>query len=325
MQGARNLYLHLSDRCNLSCLHCYCGEKLIKKRQMTWPCFQNIARLFLDEFDVITLTGGEAILSPIFRQVAKFLHQRGKYVRLDTNGQEMDEFFRKIKPGEISEIRFSLDGSCPAINDAIRRKKGSFEKCVANIEKAVKCGFYVEMTATVQKQNYGDVAEIINLAKKLKVSLMNFHLVTVNGNSRCNDVEIHPALWLKVIEGQIKPQTGIKIQYPPRFAIGQLPEDYGGCVGGKNNRLSVFADGQAFSCALYFDTSLNARRAEKDKIAFADSPNEIDDFRRINQKHRGICQRFYDITTFQKDELDKENILPLCIYHKKCVNGGAEK
>lgn len=320
MPDKRNLYIHLTDKCNLFCLHCYCGERLIKKRQMTWDFFQNAVRLFGDEFDIVTLTGGEAVLSPIIYQVIELLNQKTNHLRLDTNGQELDEFFKKVTPQMVSELRFSIDGSRPEINDLIRRRPGSFEKCVANIKKAVALGFFVEMTATITKQNYRDVADIVELAKKLKVAVMNFHLVTVNGNSRDNDVELHPKDWLEVIEKQIKPQKGIKIKYPPRFALGKLPEDYGGCLGSKNERLSVFSGGQAFNCALYFDTDLNSRQVDKDRINFTQSPNETDDFHENNQKHCGACQRFYAITGFSKEDLDKEKIIPLCIYYKKCLN-----
>lgn len=316
----RNLYFHLTDKCNLFCLHCYCGERIIKKRQMGWGFFKNAVRLFADEFDIVTLTGGEAVLSPVFYKVVEFLHKRKCYVRLDTNGQDLDKFFRKVAPKMISELRFSIDGSCSEINDIIRRRSGAFKKCIANIKKAVKLGFFVELTATVTKQNYQDVAKIINLAKQLKVAVMNFHLVTVNGNSRYNDVELHPKLWLDVVEKQIKPQKGIIIKYPARFAIEKLPIDYCGCSGYKNNRLSIFANSQAFNCALYFDTNFNSRTVENDKIIFTKSPNETDDFHKINQKYCGACQRFYDITTFNKKDLDRDKIIPLCIYYKKILN-----
>jgi len=321
MKEKRNLYLHLTDKCNLFCLHCYCGDRIVKKRQMTWDFLKNAVRIFADEFDIITLTGGEAVLSPIFYQVIELLNEKGLCARLDTNGQDLDKFFKKITPKMVSELRFSVDGSCPGINDVIRRKTGSFEKCIANIKKAVKLGFFVEMTATVTKQNYKDMAKIIDLAKQLKVSVMNFHLATVNGNSRYNDVELNPKLWLDVVEKQIKPQKDIVIKYPPRFSVKKLPSDYCGCVGYKNNRLSVFADGQAFNCALYFDTNRNSREINENRIVFTESPNETDDFRGINQKHRGACQRFYEITTFSKKGLGKDKIIPLCIYYKKTLNG----
>ncbi len=320
MKEKRNFYLHLTDKCSLFCLHCYCGERLIKKRQMTWDFFKNAVRLFGDEFDVITLTGGEAVLSPIFYRVVEFLNKKGCYVRLDTNGQELDKFFKKITPEMVSELRFSIDGSRSAINDVIRRKPGSFEKCIANVKKAIKLGFFVEITATVTKQNYKDVAKIIDLAKRLRVSVMNFHLVTVNGNSRCNDVELYPKLWLDVVEKQIKPQKSIVIKYPPRFSVKKLPSDYCGCTGYKNNRLSVFADGKAFNCAMYFDTNRNSRQIKDGKIVFTKSPNETDDFHNINQKHCGACQRFYNITTFDKKDLNEDKIIPLCIYYKKILN-----
>lgn len=316
----RNLYIHLADKCNLFCLHCYCGEKLIKKRQMTWDCFKNVAGLFATEFDIITLTGGEAVLSPIIYQVISLLNKNNCYLRLDTNGQELDKFFQKVTPKIVSELRFSIDGSCPEINDLIRRKAGAFETAVANLKRAVELGFFVEMTTTVTKQNYQDVSNIIDLARRLNVAVMNFHLVTVNGNSRHNDVELDPRLWLKVIEQQIKPQQGIIIQYPPRFAVGKLPEDYGGCVGHKNNRLSIFSGGQAFNCALYFDTDLNGRQVKENQICFRKDYTEINDFHLTNTAHCGVCRRFYDITTFDKKKLEQDQILPLCIYYKKTLN-----
>lgn len=320
MKEKRNLYLHLTDKCNLFCLHCYNGDRLIKQRQMTWDYFNNAVNLFADEFDVITLTGGEAVLSPIFYQAVKLLNDKKSYVRLDTNGQELDGFFQKITPVMIPELRFSIDGSNPEINDIVRRKTGSFSKCITNVKKAVEIGFFVELTATITKQNYQDVSNIIELAKNLQVNVMNFHLVTVNGNSCQNDVELSPEQWLEVIEKQIKPQTGITIKYPPRFAIGDLPKDYCGCVGHKNNRLSIFADGPAFNCALYFDSNKNARQIEENKIIFKDNPTETTDFHQYNKNHCGACQRLYDITNYQKADLDKRDIIPLCIYYKKVLN-----
>jgi len=260
------------------------------------------------------------VLSPVIFEAIELFSKTGCHLRLDTNGQELDEFFRRVTPDLVSEVRFSIDGSTPEINDAIRRRPGAFTKCVANIKKAVSLGFFVEMTATIMKQNYRDVSNIIGLAKTLGVSVMNFHLVTVNGNSRDNDVELHPKLWLEeVVEKQIKPQTGITIKYPPRFAVGSPPPDYGGCAGEKSDRLSVFAGGEAYNCALYFDTNLNGRVVGGDKITLKEAPSEIQEFQKINREHHGVCQRFYDITTFDKKELDKGGIIPLCIYYKKTL------
>lgn len=319
MSNARNLYLHLTDKCNLFCMHCYCGKKLKKQRQMSLEEAENAIKLFKKEFDVITLTGGEAVLSPIFYDIVKILNREKLYIRLDTNGQDLDEFFSKITPEQIQEIRFSIDGSTPKINDLIRQKKGAYEKAKRNIKKAVEKEFFVEITATITKQNYKDVKNIITLSKELGADIMNFHLVTVNGNSKQNDVELHPREWLKVIEEQIKTSKGIKIKYPQRFSCKLIPEGYCGCAGLKNSRLSVFSGGQAFNCALYFDTLKNARMINEREIQFNEKDTEIKDFKIINQ-NKGICQRFYDITTFQKEELDKEGIVPLCIYYKKIIN-----
>jgi hypothetical protein len=53
-----------------------------------------------------------------------------------------------------------------------------------------------------------------------------------------------------------------------------------------------------------------------DAVEIVSGPNEAEFFRESNEKHRGACQRFYDITTFKKDEFENAGIIPLCILRR---------
>ena len=168
-----NLYLHLTEKCNNKCIHCYNGERLENPLEMNLDLVQKSLSIF-KKFDQVTLTGGEVFLSPILEETiniikSKYEHMR---IRIDTNGCFNFKKFRNIL-SNVDEIRFSIDGPNASIHDSIRGNNGAFSRCSENIKMCVKEGYDVEITTTIQRDNLHSIDDIINLCNKLGVKRIN--------------------------------------------------------------------------------------------------------------------------------------------------------
>lgn len=277
-------YLCLTHNCNLDCTHCYFHGNHIKdtlSRKSIQLILENNKKTELNH--EYTLTGGEATLHPDFYEIVDDLHQ--EKLRLDSNGYALEHFFDLVTPNEIPEIRFSIDG---VKNHDLIRGIGSFKQCISSIQKALRIGFFIEITMTVMQTNINDVPFVISLAKRLGVNVLNFHLAT-----NILD-ELSPLKWLETVE-ILQRTTGIIIKYPLRYC-DKIPDDYCNCTGLQKDRITYFPDGKIRSCAVCYDIL-----------------NEEDYFK--TSKECGYCSRIQNITQFKK-----EHFIPLCIYYKRIVN-----
>jgi radical SAM protein with 4Fe4S-binding SPASM domain len=156
----RYLELHLTNRCNLACRHCYlsAGEgndlELIK-----------VFKVF-EEFDALQglrlmLSGGEPLLHRNFWYINERLNDYGFRAILLTNGTLVTkEIAERLK---CHEAQVSLDGM-QASHD-ILRGQGSFAKAVKGIENLLAAGIKTSvatMATTLNKSEFEDMKELVN-------------------------------------------------------------------------------------------------------------------------------------------------------------------
>lgn len=140
-----NLYLLLTEKCNLNCLHCITGAPGIRKkgtaREMQRWALNNLKESFAAA-DYFGFVHGEPLLSELLLDVLKSiqeLHQKPDYnVHILTNGMLLsrDKFLQLVDYG-VTSLGISLDGATKETNDLIR-DGCNFNKVINNIEQAVK-------------------------------------------------------------------------------------------------------------------------------------------------------------------------------------------
>ena len=261
-----NIYLYITERCQLRCGHCYMGDRLERGLMLGYDEAVGIldrCRTLGGEY--ITFLGGEPTLHPdLPRMVDHALAVGFKQVMINSNGL-LERTIDKIAPEKLHYISFSLDGASAATHDAIRGA-GTYDKTVPCIARTVAAGYPVRLICTISQQNVDDAEAVLKLADELGVAMVNFHVFSEEGRGIANAARwsLRPEEWIAFYERleRIKGDYRTSIWYPPTYATPSkleryVDEGYRGCVGCSLDRLSIFPDGRAYVCSLLFDEPMH--------------------------------------------------------------------
>jgi len=175
----KELWLHLTDRCNLSCRHCLVSSGPRGEEGLPAAVLLRTVRQARDlGADTFYLTGGEPLtrkdIVPLLGQIAT--HFAATAVLL-TNGCLIDEelvsALREL-PRHRLFLQVSLDGSTPERNDALR-SPGSFDAAVRGLRLAADAGLNVTVATVVLDRNLDDLIPLADLVRGLGVS--HLHLL----------------------------------------------------------------------------------------------------------------------------------------------------
>ena len=166
------LFVELTDRCNLACMHCGSGcggggrfidtETLLRALNET-------AEDFEPRTVMICLTGGEPLLHPDFYAIAGRIRSLGFPWGITTNGTLIDvECAGKMASLGLESATLSLDG-LERTHDWLRRKAGSFRKVLSAVECLHSAGIKVQITSVIHMRNYHELEELYRLMCDLRV------------------------------------------------------------------------------------------------------------------------------------------------------------
>ncbi len=173
----REVWLHVTDRCNLSCRHCLlsCGPR--REAGLDTEALRGILREAHElGADTFYFTGGEPLLR---RDIVELLREvtagYGATAVVLTNGAllegELVARLAELPRGQLF-LQVSLDGATAARNDALR-SAGSFEGAVRGIRAARAAGLEVTIATVVLKDNLAELPAIARLARSLGVAHMH--------------------------------------------------------------------------------------------------------------------------------------------------------
>lgn len=167
----------LTDRCNLSCVHCYinqpAGCQAARSNEMStdqvFYLLDEIARagcLFL------VLTGGEPLLRPDFKEIYMHAKRRGLVVTLFTNATLMTEDIADMLAyARAHVVDITLYGATRETYESVTQVKGSFERCMRGIcllkERNVRLG----LKTIVLTKNRHELDDMRKFADNLGVEL----------------------------------------------------------------------------------------------------------------------------------------------------------
>jgi len=171
------LFAIFTEECNSKCIMCNYWEAKDEKPIENERILKSIDFLAQRNLKKVIFTGGEALLrsSDLF-YVAQGI--KSKYpaleLRLLTNGILINKYIDEID--ELFDIVAVSFDSANAINYARIRGVNAFELVINNIKLLRNCKKQKEirLRTVVQKSNYKEIMEIINLAADLKVDKLSF-------------------------------------------------------------------------------------------------------------------------------------------------------
>lgn len=256
-----NIYLYITERCQLRCGHCYMGDRLERGLNMPLKKVKRIldySRRLGGQY--ITFLGGEPTLHPDLPEMVDHALELGySQVMINSNGL-LERTIDRIAPDKLHYISFSLDGATAETHEKIRGRK-TFPKTVGCIRRAVEAGYSVRIICTISQVNVHEADSMLSLADELGIHMVNFHVFSEEGlGVGKSDWSLSPQEWIDFYEHleNVKSDYRTSIWYPPTFATRErlsryVEEGYQGCVGCSLDRLSIFPDGRCYVCSVLFD------------------------------------------------------------------------
>jgi radical SAM protein with 4Fe4S-binding SPASM domain len=284
----RNVYLYITEACQLRCEHCYMGERLDRALKMPLPQIaETLATWRRMGGSKLTILGGEPTLHPNYVEAIRLGRQLGyEHVITTTNAQAPAlRKFRQLEPTDFAYVQVSLDGGSAKTHDAVRGD-GTFDSAMETTMELTKRGFDTRIICTVNQANRGDVMNLLDIADEIGVSLVKFHVFSTIGIGHDNaDMAMSPPEWVEFCATltHVAPHYQTRVWYQPTYAKRDQmqryqAEGYQGCIGRTLDRISIFPDGRCYVCSYLFDTDLYFAQMVNGAVQLNHGPNEFDLF-----------------------------------------------
>lgn len=284
----RNVYLYITEACQLRCEHCYMGERL--DRALKMPLSQIVSTLATWRRmggSKLTILGGEPTTHPNYVDAIHFAGKLGyEQVITTTNAQVASlKKFRLLAPDDFAYVQVSLDGGSAETHDSVRGV-GTFEQALMTTKELTGRGFDTRIICTVNKANAGDALQLLGIADDYGVSLVKFHVFSTIGTGGHNpELAMTPPEWVAFCDRlhEAAQQFRTRAWYQPTYARRDqmdryAAEGYQGCIGRTLDRISIFPDGRCYVCSYLFDTNLYFARMDQGQVVLNHGDNEFDLF-----------------------------------------------
>lgn len=261
------MQLHLTERCNLRCSHCYQGEK--RPDEMSLPEIKAIidetSQMLADwkeSYDLsftssFNVTGGEPFLRKDIFHVLEKLKDNSFDTYILTNGTLVTrDIATALALLKVEGVQVSMEGP-EDIHDAIRGA-GSFKASLKGIGHLLDEGLELTLNTTLSEMNAPYFMDMIELASELGAQRLGFSRLVPSGcGKKMLDSMLQPAdvkdLYNKIFSSDTKGlqiTTGDPIAEQLRCTAGEDPADpaaSGGCAAGVSG-LTILPDGTVTPC-----------------------------------------------------------------------------
>jgi radical SAM protein with 4Fe4S-binding SPASM domain len=168
------VFWNLTDRCNLSCSHCYStsGPGRTTEGELTTAEALGVIDDCADMgVPLILFSGGEPLLREDIWDLARHARDRGLKMALSTNGTLITpDSARRIRDCGIEYAGISLDGARAETHDRFRNSPGAFEQTIRAFAACREAGLRCGVRVTLTKENYRELEALVDLALALGAS-----------------------------------------------------------------------------------------------------------------------------------------------------------
>jgi MoaA/NifB/PqqE/SkfB family radical SAM enzyme len=160
----------MTRECDLSCLHCCTASAPGKRLADELDAVQAerlAAQLISNEVPYVMLCGGEPLMVPHFLVVAEQLGTAGVHLKLETNGQRLDEaLIARLAELPVRSVQISLDADSQSVY-AGQRPGGSLQLAHAACRNVRSAGLPLEVTFAPTRLNIHELQPVIERAAAL--------------------------------------------------------------------------------------------------------------------------------------------------------------
>ncbi|MDQ0177307.1 radical SAM/SPASM domain-containing protein [Bacillus chungangensis] len=160
VKRVRNIQFHLTNRCNLRCIHCYMDSGIKEYDEIDtkqWLALIDEASERYGEF-FLSITGGEPLLYKGHLEILRYAKSKGAKTGMISNGMAITE--QKVQELNtcLDNLQISLDGASEEVNDKIRGK-GVFNRVTKSLKLLKNSDVRVGLNITVMNSNAQDIQD----------------------------------------------------------------------------------------------------------------------------------------------------------------------
>lgn len=193
--NSARLFVECTDKCNLSCPHCYGSfgknnRHFISVNKME-AILKHAVELNVYEVDI---TGGEPFLHPDLEGILELLYKYGMITTLFTNLTVCSEKeLLMLKRYGIKTVITSIESYMPDVHDKFRGATGAWKKTKNNIEFLKELGIEVKVNFVLGNHNILNAEETINFICDLGVCC-NVDFTTPEGRAENGEYDLGQAI-----------------------------------------------------------------------------------------------------------------------------------
>ncbi|MCL2859559.1 MAG: radical SAM protein [Oscillospiraceae bacterium] len=169
MNNLKVMFVRVSENCNAGCFMCGFAKNS-NSYNITREQFENLLKEMkeIGTYEVVRFTGGEPLLHPDLPYFIKKCIEEGYQTSIITNGYLMPKMYKELIDAGISQVIFSLDGSCAEVHDKLRNLKGAFDNIInaTKLLKKAKKDIIIRVNTVVSALNINDMKDILNVLVK---------------------------------------------------------------------------------------------------------------------------------------------------------------
>ena len=253
------LQWHLSENCNLHCLHCYQdGHKPTMLKYENLVEIYNQFKKLLKKLKMkghINITGGEPLCNPFFFKILDLIKKDCDLISFSilSNGTLIDDkMAKKIASYKPYYVQVSLEGG-KRTNDYIRGK-GTYKQIGNGIDNLKKEGIFTSISFTATKINYKEFPKVVKYAIKHHVdNVWSDRYIPLGKEDKSlmlsyEDTRLYLQIMKREREKLIKKNILIPTVSMYRALQFQMTDDFAyGCTAG-DTLLTVMENGDLVPC-----------------------------------------------------------------------------
>lgn len=164
--------IDLTDRCNLTCCHCYLGDQTGTRENPDKELSTSQWKALIDEMTeagclYLLITGGEPLLRKDFKEIYCHAKTHGLLVTVFTNGtlitEDILELFDEFTP---KAVEVTLYGATSETYERITGVQGSYEKCLKGIRALIDHQINVKLKTILMNLNRNEFFDMETMAKE---------------------------------------------------------------------------------------------------------------------------------------------------------------
>jgi radical SAM protein with 4Fe4S-binding SPASM domain len=177
--------------CNLSCLHCFYGNKDTDVKSGWNDVVISNFISFIDKLSVknLTIGGGEPLMWSSCEKLIQILLERGIKLFLLTNGSILNKRLLELIVAYKNQIRIQVSFDASNAKDYLNIRGGDFNRLISNVNHLLDHDIDVDFSYTISSLNEHDLVNFLMLSKKMNPISLHFPILELMGRASINSLK----------------------------------------------------------------------------------------------------------------------------------------